>query len=276
MKLKRALTIILITDLILLIACLVLFELMNISLAKDKLLDGIIKGIIFRGACAIALIVLAIYCGYNYMGFKGLRLKNLLIIAPCLLICINNFPFIDYFMGNLYINRYDLITAFALECVFVGLFEELLFRGLVLTICLERWRKSKHGELLAILISSAAFGLFHLLNLFSGSSVGAVLMQIGYSFLLGCMLSFTLLKTKCVWLCVFFHALYNFGGLFFITLGGGIFWSVFTIILTATVAVLVGGYLIFAYFKFSKSYKSDIIGKNNQPELKADNGHFKE
>ena len=61
------------------------------------------------------------------------------------------------------------------------------------------------GVILPVLIDAALFGLWHLTNLLVGADVGATLLQVGYSFLIGGMLSAVLLKTGNIWTGVFRH-----------------------------------------------------------------------
>jgi membrane protease YdiL (CAAX protease family) len=101
----------------------------------------------------------------------------------------------------------------------------------------------------SIVISSAVFALVHLLNLFAGAGIGSVILQVGYSFLIGGMCSVVLVKTKNIWYCVILHAVYNFAGGVVPECGGGEIWDTPTIILTAVVAVLVAVYVIFMLVK---------------------------
>ena len=81
-------------------------------------------------------------------------------------------------------------------------------------------------------------GLLHLFNLFAGASVGATFLQVGYSFLIGAMLSAVLIKTDNLWLCVLLHAGFDFGGSIITELGTGIFQDLWFWIFTAFAGVL--------------------------------------
>ena len=83
-----------------------------------------------------------------------------------------------------------------------------------------------------LLISSSAFGAVHLLNIFAGAGIGGVLLQVGYSFLIGGMCAIVLLYTRCIWICVALHAIYDFCGYLVPTLGDGIIWDPITVIIT--------------------------------------------
>ncbi len=112
----------------------------------------------------------------------------------------------------------------------VGIFEEVLFRGIVLNSILRRTGKTRKGIWAAILISSLIFGIFHVSDyIFGGSydltgiiqTVGKIL-QTG---ILGVLLCALILKTKNFWGIAFAHALNDFlafQGLIFVssTMGG--------------------------------------------------------
>jgi membrane protease YdiL (CAAX protease family) len=173
-----------------------------------------------------------------------------LAVLPCMLIAINNFPFITFFSGRAYIDgSATSVVLYALVCIFIGLFEEMAFRGCVFTAVLGRKGNRAVDVFWSIVISSAVFALVHLLNLFAGVGIGSVILQVGYSFLIGGMCSVVLVKTKNIWYCVILHAVYNFAGGVVPECGGGEIWDTPTIILTAVVAVLVAVYVIFMLVK---------------------------
>ena len=68
-----------------------------------------------------------------------------------------------------------LLAAILAAGVLVGFCEETLFRG----VLLRSLRNGTRSEALCVVLSSAAFGLFHLSNLINGSSLSATLTQVG-------------------------------------------------------------------------------------------------
>ena len=99
---------------------------------------------------------------------------------------------------------------------------------------------------MAIFWSSVIFGVVHLANIFVASP-GAVLLQIGYSALIGGLCCMVLLETGNIWLCAIIHALYNFGGGVVSRLGGGTIWTPAEVALTAILGALVA---IFSVWRF--------------------------
>ncbi len=190
-----------------------------------------------------------------------------LFFLPCMLIAINNFPFITFFSGMAYIDASTTsVLLYALVCVCVGLFEEMAFRGCVFTAVLQRKGKRVVDVFWSIVISSAVFGIVHLLNLFAGASVGSVILQVGYSFLIGGMCSVILIKTSNIWYCVILHAVYNFAGGVVPECGGGEIWDTPTIILTTVVAVAVAVYVIYSLVKIRPEEVASLLNDIKKSE----------
>ena len=72
-----------------------------------------------------------------------------------------------------------------------SMFEEVVFRGIVLTVFLNRYSVRK-----AILFSSFGFGLIHLLNLTNGVDLVWVLGQVVWAFILGLFYGYVFTKTR--------------------------------------------------------------------------------
>ena len=139
--------------------------------------------------------------------------KIFLLIIPGIIIAINNFPISAYISGRYTIDTSNtMLYMFTLDSFGVGLFEEIIFRGLLLTVLLQYLPKTKEGNFGAIVLSAAIFGAIHLFNLAYGGFISQTLMQVGYSFLMGLMWAVIYLKTKNIWLVAILHALYNYFG----------------------------------------------------------------
>jgi membrane protease YdiL (CAAX protease family) len=87
----------------------------------------------------------------------------------------------------------------------VGFAEELLFRGYVLL-----GARARYGEVGAWFVSSAAFGLFHGLNILTGQAIGATVQQIVAAFVFGS--GFYLIRriSGLLVVCMVIHALWDF------------------------------------------------------------------
>lgn len=212
---------------------------------------------------AIAVIIILYSSLGNVLKIKVRGLgRAILFTLPCWLIAINNFPFISIITGEAYISASaEKIALYAFQCLCVGLFEELAFRGCIFLFALDTHRKSTFDLFLAIVISSAIFGAVHLVNVLAGASIGSVVLQIGYSFLIGGMCSVVLMKTGCIWHCVLIHAVYNFCGGVVPTLGGGEIWNTPTVALTVIVSLAVAAYVVVSLLRIDPKGLGYIFGE---------------
>lgn len=210
--------------------------------------------------------------------FSGKRFfKGFLFVLPFYIVAINNFPFLPLFSGDAS-WIYDESGEFALSvicyvfmCVAISALEETVFRGVIFVTLLRKFCNSnqtesekKKGEFWSIIISSALFGCAHLVNVFAGANVGATLLQVGYSFLIGCMCAFAMLKSGNFYHAVALHAVFDVGGLLiekeFI---GGVIWTTENMILTAVIGVIAAIYAIIVFIKGKNSALTDDIVKND-------------
>lgn len=209
----------------------------------DKDTDSLISILITRVFLAAAFFFLIRHMNISVLKARP---KPHILLVPCFLVVINNLPFIALLRGTAAVTAsFAKVILFALSCIAVAAYEELAFRGLVfLWIC--RSRKSKKGIFLSVLLSSAIFGLFHLFNLIEGAGIGSVIMQIGYSFLIGGMCATVLLACKSILPCIALHAIFNFCGGLIPTLGTGFetVWDPATIALTVVLAVACAVFII--------------------------------
>lgn len=87
---------------------------------------------------------------------------------------------------------------------FPSIFEEVAFRGVVLTVFLNKYSVRK-----SIMFSAAAFGLMHLLNLSSDYEFVWVMGQVGWSFILGIFYGYMFIKADSLWSPIIVHYLGN-------------------------------------------------------------------
>ncbi len=242
--------------------------LLMLELFNDKIFSSLVYGDLyysiitrFIGGTA-CLLFICIFSSIKFLSPKT-TLKKMLLFLPCMLVAVNNFPFITFFTGEAYINSTPLhIILYALLCLTVGYFEEMAFRGCIFSVILQRIGKRRIDVFISIVLSSGVFGLIHLVNLLAGASIGSVILQIGYSFLIGGMCSVILIKTGNIWYCVLLHAVYNFAGGVVPECGGGIIWPISTIILTAVIAIIVAAYVIYLLFKITPEEIDALFSEN--------------
>ena len=243
-----------------LIILLLALEMFNMYYAKDTTEYELIYGILSRGISAAVCVLMMSYCSFTHLLSSFGKLKNILLVVPCCLIAINNFPFIPILSGGATIDtKWYLIVLLALQCFLVGLFEETAFRGCVFMLILERKHNTRKDIFYAIVFSSLVFGGIHIVNLFVGAGIVPVVLQLGYSFLIGAMCSVVLLITKKLWLPILIHSVFNFAGALVPTLGGGEIWDTPTVILTVVVSVLVAVYTVVLFFKYDLCKMQEVL-----------------
>ncbi len=213
------------------------------------------------GGAACIFFMLEFSFGRAMRPLGNRRPLMLLAVMPAFVIAINNFPFVSFFSGDCSISASPVeILLYALFCLCVGFFEEMAFRGCALMYFLRKRSDTRLGIFLSILFSSVIFGVVHLLNIFT-SSPAAVLLQIGYSALIGALCSVVLLATENIWLCVLCHGLYNFCGGLKDQFGAGVMWTTPQMIFTAIVAIIVTVYMVWLFFKLPISNAGELFNK---------------
>lgn len=236
-------------------------ELCKPTLSEDPVLAPLITMTLTRALGAAVFLVLLLYEGYRVIHpFQKPFWASLAFAIPPFLVVLNNAPILSMVWGDAYLVHTApvYVVWFALECLAIGLFEELAFRGVIFLMFAERRHTTRGGLFLSLILTSAVFGVVHLLNLFMGAGIGGVILQIGYSFLIGAMCSVVLLRTRNIWLCVLLHAVYDFCGNLLPTLGGGTWWDTPTVIFTAILAVATTAYLVWHFFTLNHSWVEEI------------------
>ncbi len=228
--------------------------------STDKNLIGSVEMTVTRAIGGVVFLTILVYLGYKVLNpVKKPFWRPVLFCLPAFLVAANNFPIYPVASGLAVITAPTWrIAVLAAECFMVAFFEETCFRGVVFLGFLNKRRDTVTGRFLAIIFSSAVFGAVHLINIFLGASPLAVLLQIGYSFLIGAMCSVVLMKTANIWICVLLHAIYNFGGSIIEDCGKGIIWEPITVTVTAVIAVAATVYMVVLFFRI-KSNEIDRI-----------------
>ena len=240
--------------------------------SQDALRQTLCKSLVSRVLGSLIFVSLSIFLSYR--GLHTMPRTCLLVILPCLAVVINNLPILALLRGEAWMERWDLFGLFVADCVFIGVFEELAFRGTLFLAILEKHRGSTREIFMTALISSAVFGFVHLANLLEGAGVVATLMQIGYSFLIGGMCSIVLLKSRNILPCILLHAIFDFCGSMIPTLGAGEIWNPPTVIFTAVLAVAVSAWMIYVLCGV-KPEDTDCFYMNKETEKgnEETNGH---
>ena len=208
-----------------------------------------------EGLDAIISILVLWLLGYKFvLRHKGEGILNSIYIGGFLF-----FYIISGLMGNIYgylenppgkICSIGEIAVFTVTMFFIGVSEEVLLRGTILNLLLERFSNTRCGIWAAVVIESAIFGALHLANVRIGVELEAACWQAVNAFMIGLVFSAIYVRCKNIWIPVFLHAAYDFialmnSGIFGqgthvdqINNGGGANWSFYLVMLIVTVILL--------------------------------------
>lgn len=238
--------------LIALLLFVVAYEAIGIHITDNLTLRPVSDMIVTRFAAGIFFLIIVIRKKYKIYGIRRPSpLKRIISILPCLVLVINNMPVLSMLKGDAYITHSaGYVLVFALQCIAVGFFEEIAFRGLFFLMLLQKKELSRSKVFMTLVLTSIAFGMYHLFNLFEGAGLGAVIMQVGYSSLIGAMCAMVLLRTGNIFICIFLHAVYDFCGCLVPTLGGGSWWDTPTVVFTVILSVTVFIYMLIMFLHY--------------------------
>ncbi|MFN6432352.1 hypothetical protein EUCA11A_39580 [Eubacterium callanderi] len=165
-------------------------------------------------ALLVILIMKHSYDNQFKFGFWKKNLKPSMVFASWgfLVLLLNIIP--NLFLGTPLESSYGLLLAVT-GGIAPGLYEEVACRGVVLSNMMYQWRNTKNPIMMSLLASSIAFGLLHLVNLFS--TVGPTLIQVGYATGLGIFFGAVYLRTRNLWGPVVVHALIDISAKIFVT-----------------------------------------------------------
>lgn len=238
---------------------------------SDGYTAKLLGGIILRAVLSVLAVVVIFKYGFNKIFKTHNGLLSFVAVIPALLIAINNFPINALVSGKAVIFRTGTdILLYVLYCISVGVFEELVYCGLIFPLFLYIFRNKKYSVVYAVAFSSACFALSHLTNLLGGADIGSTVMQVGYSFLIGAMCCIAKCITRNLFTAIFMHTVYDLGGLILnktVGLGVGNQWDKLTIIITIVLAVLVAVYMVMMAFRIEHDeVESLYFEKSDIPE----------
>lgn len=158
--------------------------------------------------CIISILGLRKKIGLQCPGFVyGLVIGSLMLAYSIIYFIINT---ATYGIQNFIIpNAVDLFLV-ALMMISVALFEELLFRGLLLNTFLNRFDNTTRNMILCVFFSSILFGSSHFINLIVRPELLVLtLCQAIYTVFAGVFFAAVYLKSKNLWAVIFYHALFD-------------------------------------------------------------------
>ena len=198
-----------------------------LATVMDERLSRYIAWATMQFTASLGLLALARYLGlWAGLGFTTpRRWKDLWVLWPLALLTLLNAS--DWLAGQLVIDtsRPVHILFFALFYLSVGIFEELLGRGVVLMLMVRAWGDRPRGMYRAVLASSGLFALGHIANMLMGRySVLAGMAQIVFSLFFAVFFAACMLRNRTIVPVMLMHAVFDFAGaLEEIAVGGGLF-----------------------------------------------------
>lgn len=192
---------------------------MQHSTFLGELTNNIVVSIIL----IIVLIKLDLIKSIGITAFPN-RWKDWFIAWPLMMILL--ISLLSLITGNLIIDtsKPGLISIFILMNFFIGLTEELLVRGVILSILLLKWGNTKKRIYICVIASSVIFGSAHIGNFIANPNIlVATLSQVVYATFIGIFFAACVLRGKTIWPAIILHAAIDFfGQLQQIAVGGGI------------------------------------------------------
>ena len=113
------------------------------------------------------------------------------------------------------------VAVFTITMLLVGFAEEIVFRGVILNLFLDRFPNTKGGIVAAIIADGICFGGLHLINLLSGANPVSVIVQVITAGFMGATFAALYVRTRNIWVCMLAHGLIDFATLFWGTLYQG-------------------------------------------------------
>lgn len=165
----------------------------------------------------VGLGLLWILARFGWLGLSGFtppaKWQALWLGWPLVLYTLLNAT--DFLGGGMTIDtsRPGVIALFTLTNLSTGWVEEIMGRGLVLVPLLLAWGQTRKGLYGAVIVSSALFGLAHLINILLGRRLPVDGMaQIVYSTFFGVIFAACMLRNQTIWPVMLLHAAFDFAG----------------------------------------------------------------
>lgn len=146
----------------------VIIQVNNIT---SNLIGYAIQAIFFGFASVIGFIL---YNKNRSVNYSVKNTKAVFYFLPLLFI-----ELIVFISGITFSNKIPYYIVLLIFTAFVGISEELFFRGIILNILINKSAKY------AIFVSSILFSILHLTNIASGASIKYVMLQVIFAFLFG-------------------------------------------------------------------------------------------
>ena len=155
----------------------------------------IIAGII------IAIIYIYIFKIKGFFSFSNYKL-GLILISPSIILVITNLLDPAFAIPTTGI----LAVTIIISGIAPGIFEEILFRGIVISYLMKMFRNSKN-IIPIVIVSALIFGILHLANVLLGAQLDVTIFQFFSTFSIGILFGAVYLRTGNLWIPIILHSL---------------------------------------------------------------------
>lgn len=166
--------------------------------------NSIAKVMIYVQLILAAFAMMVNYTYFDNMGFGYVESKNMKWYMPFAIILVS--IVVANFMTADWSGRVDylLLIQTIVMTMFVGIAEEVVFRGFLLNSLLEKGQVKR-----AIFISAFMFSLLHAVNIFAGLTVLEVVSQLVMTFIFGLAFACIAVKIKNIIPLIIYHWLWD-------------------------------------------------------------------
>lgn len=165
--------------------------------------------------CKISAIHINFFHTEKYSFRKGIYMGSFMLVY-----CIGSFliGIQSYGADNMILPSAVSMLSLLAMMLSVGIFEEILCRGLLLNTLLLKWKQKRYGIYAAVILSSAIFGSMHFINLFVRPTlVFFTVAQVIYTTMAGTFFAAVYLRSKNILPVILYHALHDIStGIFYI------------------------------------------------------------
>jgi len=117
---------------------------------------------------------------------------------------------VNFVKSSISFPSIEKIVFYTLIMFCIGIFEEVLFRGIILNNMLNKWGDNKTGIIKSVVLSSLIFGLGHFVNLVVFPAlIIRTISQIVYTSLHGILYAGIYLRSKNIWAVIILHAVFD-------------------------------------------------------------------
>jgi membrane protease YdiL (CAAX protease family) len=146
--------------------------------------------------------------GFGRAGLKkGIKKYGIIILTVVLIRVLTAWYF--YSSHNQIPSLPRILIEFFILLLSISTYEEILWRGMFLKSLENIFSKSKYKSFIAVIISAAVYGLWHIFGLL-GQPIIEIVVTALYVFAWGVFFGAIYVKTENIWLPIIAHNLFNF------------------------------------------------------------------